>query len=293
MKLLAWDTSSKVGTIVALEWDARAKIGWSGVKLVSEWTLNVDSTHSEGLMWAIHQVLEGAQWKPEDVDVFGVGVGPGSFTGLRIGVATAKTMAGELKKPLVPVSSLSALARPAALWLAQETETTKKIAKTKGTKERRPRTVLIASSDAAKGELYALWGSARSVVDCVSMAENDQPGLWKRGVEEEVGGVEVLGRAFKRKMSEGGLESAWAVVGEGRHRYPELWKSLPAERRIEVPQVFSDYVQGRYLGMLCWEGIQAGVLRQAEEISPRYLRASDAEVKLKAGLLPPGPKRGN
>src|SRR4051812_2069169 len=110
MKFLAWDTSSKSGAVVAFE----SRAGAYDVHLVAELVLNVDSTHSERLLWGIHQVLESARWKLEDVDVFGVGAGPGSFTGLRIGVTTARTLAHSLQKPVVGVSSLLALAHPVA-----------------------------------------------------------------------------------------------------------------------------------------------------------------------------------
>ena len=158
MKLLAWDTSSKTGVIAALEWDGASKEGWAGVKLVTELTLNVDSAHSERLLWGIDQVLTAARWKLEEIDVLGVGVGPGSFTGLRIGVTTARTLAHTLKKPLIGVSSLAALARPAALALSSSVG--------QQLRERARRTVLVAATDACKGELFALWGSARSVQDC-------------------------------------------------------------------------------------------------------------------------------
>src|SRR6516164_2694849 len=101
MKLLAWDTSSKAGTIVALQTTP-------SLRLITELSLHVDLTHSERLLWGIHQVLQAARWEMNEVEGCGVGVGPGSFTGLRVGLTTARTLAHTLKKPLVGVSSLAA-----------------------------------------------------------------------------------------------------------------------------------------------------------------------------------------
>jgi tRNA threonylcarbamoyladenosine biosynthesis protein TsaB len=285
MKLLAWDTSSKVGALVALEWDQdRRGLSWDDVRLVGEWTLNVTATHSERLLWGVHHLLESAQWRIADVDLFAVGVGPGSFTGLRIGMTTARSLAHSLKKPLIPVSSLAALARPVAVHLSEL-----KISK----KPDLGRTLVIASTDACKGELFAIYGSARSVRDCVCLADGDQQGLWKRGVEERVETPEALSKLLKKKLSASSEEEGgyWVAVGEGRRRYPELWESLPAEKEIRVALSFSDHVQGRYLGQLAWEAFQFGLSRDPLSIHPRYIRASDAEMKLKAGLLRPAPVR--
>ena len=269
MRLIAWDTSSKEAALVALEWNQESKSGWPGVKLVAEWALNVDLNHSERLLWGIDQILESARWGLGDVDLLGVGVGPGSFTGLRIGVTTARTLALTLNKPLLGVSSLAALARPAASWLASK----------------KARTVVIAATDAAKGELFGLFGSARSILDCAIRSDDDHAGLWKRGVEEKVMLPGDLMQAIKRKLAEGDGKSEWVAVGEGRFRYPEAWKTLPVARRAEIPDFFSNQVQGRYLGQIVWEAFQAGLHSDPARVLPRYLRASDAEVKLKAGLL--------
>lgn len=264
MKLLVWDTSSKSGTLAALEWDTT-------LRLAAEWTLNVESTHSERLLWGIHSLLESARWKIDEVDLFGVGVGPGSFTGLRIGITTARTLAHSLNKPLIAVSSLAALARPVALSLARA---------------QLPAWV-IATTDACKGELFALWGNARSVADCVSLADGDQPGLWKRGVEERVLSPEELMKVVGRKLK-AQRRFQWIAVGEGRSRYLDAWKSLPHAREMETLVPFSNQVQGRYVGQLAWEAYQAGLARDPLTVHPRYVRASDAELKLRAGLLKTG-----
>ncbi len=281
-RLIAWDTSSKVGALVAIEWDevsgtTAAKPGpGHPFRLVGEWRLNVDTAqHSERLLWAVHQMLEACGWKLADVDFFGVGVGPGSFTGLRIGITTARTLAQTLGKPVVGVSSLAALARPVAIHFAARSE----------------KVIIIASGDAAKGELFALMGAARSIVDCVVLADEEFPGLWKRGVEEEVLPPEEIVKRVKRKLTEGGgkEKSGYVRIGEGKNRYADIWKGLPKAKSIECPIPFADQVQGRYLGQLCFEAVQAGLVRGALDVKPRYLRVADAEKNLRAGLLKPSP----
>lgn len=277
-RLIAWDTSSKVGALVALEWDEFGAKSSASVpyRLVSEWTLNVNAAqHSERLLWGIHQMLEACEWKLSEIDYFGVGIGPGSFTGLRIGITTARTLAQTLGKPLVGVSSLAALARPVGLHFA----------------DRKERVIVVASSDAAKGELFALVGAARSLKDCVALADGDFPGLWKRGVEEEVLAPTEIVKLVKKKLAEGASreKAAYVRIGEGKMRYPDAWKTLPKAKEIEIDVPFIDHVQGRYLGSLCFEAIQAGLARAPLDVHPRYLRVADAEKKLRSGELKPAP----
>ncbi len=100
MSILAIDTSSQVsGVAVASEG-----------RLAAEITMQAKLTHSETLMPHIEQALCMAGQAKEDLAGIAVSVGPGSFTGLRIGIATAKAMAYALELPLVGVSSLQALA---------------------------------------------------------------------------------------------------------------------------------------------------------------------------------------
>jgi tRNA threonylcarbamoyladenosine biosynthesis protein TsaB len=279
MKLLAWDTSSKAGAIVALEWPASnahqdqtlAGASWESVRQAGEWSLNVDSQHSERLLWGIHQMLESARWRLEEIDAFAVGVGPGSFTGLRIGLTTARTLAHAMGKPLLGVSSLAALARPAALWLKAS---------------ERSDVLVVASTDACKGELFALWGKASSVAACVQVPHEEDAGLWKRDVRELVISPDELMDSIKPKLKK---DSAWVAVGEGRARYAESWKKLPVRQELKLEVPFADQVQGRYLGMLAWEAWQAKMARGALEVHPRYVRASDAEIKLKSGVLKKAP----
>ncbi|HAU34799.1 tRNA (adenosine(37)-N6)-threonylcarbamoyltransferase complex dimerization subunit type 1 TsaB [Lysinibacillus sp. FSL M8-0216] len=85
-------------------------------KVVAEMVQNIKLTHSAGAMPAIEEILARIDVKPNDLDAIAVSEGPGSYTGVRIGVTLAKTLAWTLQKPLVGVSSLKTLAANAALY---------------------------------------------------------------------------------------------------------------------------------------------------------------------------------
>jgi tRNA threonylcarbamoyladenosine biosynthesis protein TsaB len=78
--------------------------------VVAECRVNIAVTHGERLMAAIDGVLRAARWELADVEAFAVALGPGSFTGLRIGLSTIKGLAFATGKPVVGVPTLDALA---------------------------------------------------------------------------------------------------------------------------------------------------------------------------------------
>lgn len=85
-------------------------------KVVAEMIQNIKLTHSAGAMPAIEEILARVGMKPNELDAIAVSEGPGSYTGVRIGVTLAKTLAWTLQKPLVGISSLKALAANASLY---------------------------------------------------------------------------------------------------------------------------------------------------------------------------------
>ncbi|WP_247940478.1 tRNA (adenosine(37)-N6)-threonylcarbamoyltransferase complex dimerization subunit type 1 TsaB [Streptococcus oralis] len=99
MKVLAFDTSSKALSLAILE----------DKQVLAEMTINIKKNHSITLMPAIDFLMASLDWTPKDLDRIVVAEGPGSYTGLRIAVATAKTLAHTLNIELVGVSSLLAL----------------------------------------------------------------------------------------------------------------------------------------------------------------------------------------
>ncbi len=100
MRLLAVDTSTLAGGVALLDGD----------RLRAEYLLDVTATHSERLMPAIDRVLADAGWAPENLEALAVAVGPGSFTGLRIGLAAVKGLALALGLPIAAVPTLDAMA---------------------------------------------------------------------------------------------------------------------------------------------------------------------------------------
>ena len=100
MKILAIDTSSSVCGTAILEDD----------KLIEENSLDNGKTHSENLMPLIKELLERTKITLNEIDLIAVSCGPGSFTGIRIGIASIKAMAEVHNIPVAEITSLETLA---------------------------------------------------------------------------------------------------------------------------------------------------------------------------------------
>lgn len=107
MRLLSIESSAKSAS-VALTEDGR---------LLSQFFQNTALTHSRTLLPMADDLLKNMEMSVEDIDEFAVARGPGSFTGIRIGIAAVKGMAFALDKPCIGVSTLEAMA-----WQAQHME---------------------------------------------------------------------------------------------------------------------------------------------------------------------------
>ncbi|MBR6328657.1 MAG: tRNA (adenosine(37)-N6)-threonylcarbamoyltransferase complex dimerization subunit type 1 TsaB [Lachnospiraceae bacterium] len=100
MKILAIDSSGLVASAALVEDEI----------LKAEYSVNNRLTHSQTLMVMVDEVMRMAEWKMTDLDLVAAAMGPGSFTGLRIGVGAAKGFAHALNLPVAPVSTLDAMA---------------------------------------------------------------------------------------------------------------------------------------------------------------------------------------
>lgn len=100
MKILGIDTSSMAASVAVIEDN----------KLICEYTINTKKTHSQKLMPMIENMLGLSDLNVREIDAIAVCEGPGSFTGIRIGMATAKAIAHVNDIPVIGVNSLEALA---------------------------------------------------------------------------------------------------------------------------------------------------------------------------------------
>ena len=100
MKILALDTTGLVASVALVDEN----------KTIAEFTTNYKKTHSQTIMPMIEELVKMVDLDLKDVDYIACSSGPGSFTGLRIGAATAKGLAHGLDKKIIPVPTLDGLA---------------------------------------------------------------------------------------------------------------------------------------------------------------------------------------
>lgn len=85
-------------------------------QIITAEVTNIKVNHSAGVMPAIEHIFKKVNMSPKEIDAIAVSQGPGSYTGVRIGVTIAKTLSWTLQKPLVGVSSLQILAANAEMY---------------------------------------------------------------------------------------------------------------------------------------------------------------------------------
>ncbi len=100
MRILALDSSGLVATVAILEDE----------QMIAEYTVNYKKTHSQTLLPMLDEIVRMTEFDLSAVDAIAVAGGPGSFTGLRIGAATAKGLGLALEKPLIHVPTVDGMA---------------------------------------------------------------------------------------------------------------------------------------------------------------------------------------
>jgi len=228
MKILAIDTSTK-----------RLCVGLRDGAKEYEFDIDYATKLSACLTSALERVMRGAGVAPDEVDYFACGMGPGSFTGIRIGMACVKGLAWARKKPAVGVPSLDIVALNA----------------------RREDGLLACVSDARRGLVYA--GVYRV-----------GGGRVKRiGPHLLVSGEELLARAQKAR----GASKDIILCGDGIPVIKQQVARMPGRARFLDSDYWKP--QGRNLLELAGEQIAAGRSVSALSLAALYLYPKECQIR--------------
>lgn len=224
MKYLTIDTTTKV-TAVALAEEGN---------LVAEGFLHTAKMHSERLIPLLDQLFTASAWTLRDLDMLGVVRGPGSFTGIRIGIATAQGLAQVLNLPLIGVVSLDALAW--AGWGRTED--------------------IVPILDARKNEWYTAryrWIGKEEKAECITPPQAAATDQWLKQLRETNRKICFVGDA----------------VVKAKHQIEEML----GERALILPEYVS-LPRGAYAARAVWQRWQeTGSGERVEPYYIRYSEA--------------------
>lgn len=262
--MLAVDTSTSSMSIALTK----------GKSLLEELTSKAERNHSIHLIPHIQQLLSSVGLSPRELDAFAVGVGPGSYTGVRIGVTVGKTFAWTHGMSLLGVSSLEAMALGgmeayAAAEVAGESRSPSvmlsaldHVCKDSGT------SWIVPMIEARRGQAFtALYQVADNRWSCL---EQDGIRLMSRWTEELLERTRTAAKRPDRIVFTGETE----LHGEVLHRFFEEWDGEAAELPHEI--------KARHiaeLGQVKWE---AGYTEAPHGLVPNYTQLPEAEAKLLA-----------
>ncbi|MGI6119316.1 MAG: tRNA (adenosine(37)-N6)-threonylcarbamoyltransferase complex dimerization subunit type 1 TsaB [Desulfosporosinus sp.] len=224
MKYLTIDTTTKV-TALSLAEDG---------SLIAESFLHTAKTHSERLIPTLDQLLKAAACSLPELGMIGVVRGPGSFTGIRVGIATAQGLAQVLKLPLIGVLSLEALA-----WAG--------LGRTED---------IVPILDARKNEWYTAryrWQKGQEQAECLTLPQAAHTDRW----------LEYLKT----------LDCPLCFVGDAAAKYQSRIETVLGEKAIILPEYIS-LPRGAYAARAIWQRWQeTGVGELIEPFYIRFSEA--------------------
>lgn len=231
MRILALDSSGLTASTAVVEWEGSETV------TVAEYTVNYKKTHSQTLLPMLDEIVRMTELDLEELDGIAVAAGPGSFTGLRIGSATAKGLGLALEKPLIHIPTLEGLAYN--LW---------------GTDR-----VICPILDARRGQVYTgiyeFRGGELTVLEDQTAVSIEELGEKLKSLGRPViflgDGVPVHRQALKERIM-AGCDIIFAPANMNRQRAASV-------------------------GSLAIQYYQKGKTETAAEHKPDYLRASQAE----------------
>jgi tRNA threonylcarbamoyladenosine biosynthesis protein TsaB len=239
MRVLSLDTTRAAGSVALVE-DGR---------VVDERAGDHARTHAERMPGELFTLLDDHGWALASIDLFAVASGPGSFTGLRIGISTIQGLAFVEQRPVVGVSALTALG-------------------------------VIGGAGARGGEYVGAWIDARrrDVFSALYRVTDAAPFDPSRLVEVEGAMVGEPGSTLERWRSLTG-ESPTTLVGDGAALYAQL-VNLHSEKRGRTPfrVILEVPVLAGAIGRIAAIHAAMGRATTAAGIQPLYVRRPDAEI---------------
>ncbi len=225
MKILAIETSTITGGAAIVDGD----------RLLAEARLSLKAIHSERLMGLIDFLLKALKLTIHDMDYLSVAIGPGSFTGLRVGISTVKGLAFGTGKSVVPVSTLEAFASNIPFA---------------------PDCLICPMLDAKRNEIYT------------ALYKHEDKGL-ETVLAEMAARVEDVLPYIDRKT---------LFIGDGSEVYRSQIEDTLGEKAVFLNGT-AMYPSPANVAFIALKKAQQGNIVSAIELSPRYLRRSEAEIK--------------
>lgn len=229
MKVLAIDSSGLTASVALVD----------EAILIAEYTMNYKKTHSQTLLPMIQEIVKMTDTRLEELDAIAVAGGPGSFTGLRIGSATAKGLGLALNKPIISVPTVDGLA-----YNYQGCEQ-----------------IVCPLMDARRKQVYA--GVYRFEQEkLITLVEQCAV-----SIEEIINQAEMIARQEKRKL---------VFLGDGVQVHRDYIDAHMQTEHIYAPAHLSGQRAGA-VGICAIQLAKSGKMESAEEHKPEYLRLSQAE----------------
>jgi len=240
VKILAIDSSAMVASVAVI----------TDEKLIGEYTINYKKTHSKTLLPMINRVVSFLELDLNSLDAIAVTTGPGSFTGLRIGVATAKGLAQALNKPIIEVPTLHGLAYNLNMLDCD--------------------TLVCPIMDARRNQVFT--GIYRFVE--VDMGNNKLKKEQEVVLDQTAMDIEELIdklNSYDKKV---------VFVGDGIQVFD---KTISDKMKVayQYAEVSIREQKASSIGALAIKYLKDGKISNASDVKPEYLRVSQAERQLK------------
>ena len=258
-RFLALDTSTAVLAAAVM----------SEESLVAESNTRADRNHAVHVVQALKDLMENNEVTKEDIAGIAVGIGPGSYTGVRIAVTAAKTLAWAWGVPVAAVSSLAALALGGLGAYVNETASAEK---PHGLPDKSgSRYWVVPLMDARRGQAYTALFEGEEVSSGLRRMEPDAIRLvdsWGDGISS------LLSKLHPSDAPEGIL-----FVGDVEPHRQTLEKLQKVQPEVEI-HLLSYEMEGRYVGKLGAARLLQGEQEDIHTLLPNYTQLAEAEANL-------------